>query len=99
RDRTVTGVQTCALPIFASDALVPGLTIRSAEQDRLRAAARPQPLPCCCRDVRRPGRTDDRDRRRAGRSLANGQVATFSGAPERRSEERRVGKEGSTRRG
>src|SRR5437667_3179531 len=87
RDRDVTGVQTCALPIFAAPAVSAGMSKRApqpasaastikagADAIAVSATARPHPGP----PPRRPGRE--------GPALARGWGSA-------RSEERRVGKE------
>src|SRR5207248_6994292 len=88
RDRTVTGVQTCALPIFGAD-----------EHVRDRTAERPGEMPGVrvkgCRlsvDGARP-RVLAHVRRLADRPVRAGGIAGQWDAV-RRSEERRVGKEG-----
>src|SRR5699024_11388574 len=77
RDRNVTGVQTCALPIFFSS---------KAPSARL--------LSCLRSPYRRRSSMSRRSRRTEHSSLPILRAAR----PRRRSEERRVGKEGRTER-
>src|SRR5207245_5026030 len=90
RDATVTGVQTCALPIYALAARRAALCPdRSVHLDHVgRSGAGVQPV-----DVL----GDDRPYEAATLELREREMAGVRLRPaQRRSEERRVGKEGST---
>src|SRR5207249_7961212 len=90
RDRNVTGVQTCALPIFGGDKQIDGLRLDDID-GRARQAARYRELVHADRQLLRPHEGDvgraAQDDRAGHRLLAELLVLNV------RSEERRVGKE------
>src|SRR5206468_10163548 len=89
RDLIVTGVQTCALPISC----LPESSLRAGPP---RTTRRFQPISekrtCVCQNGAKTARFDDTFRKSA-RLHREHEVNEPAGADERRSEERRVGKE------
>src|SRR5256886_9756993 len=82
RDLTVTGVQTCALPIYLHRDAGAGLAYREEPAARIESE-------------RHRARPDRHGERRLGEAIAGRDDALEAEA--RRSEERRVGKEGRSR--